>query len=93
MLTWNVRGMGKAAKFLEVGSYLQRLNISLAALLEVKVRQVKAQRIRQRLGNNWEFLDNYEHNDSGRIWIMWKTGFCKVECVDSSDQHMHCLVL
>lgn len=52
MIIWNVIGLNKAAKHKEIGSHLESWNVSIAGLLETRVKQGKAEVIRKKLGKN-----------------------------------------
>ncbi|XP_058723318.1 uncharacterized protein LOC131595086 [Vicia villosa] len=89
MIVWNVRGLNKHARCLEVGAHLRKLQVHCIALLETRVRNKNCGTIRKRLGFQWEFIDNYEHHNNGRIWLAWNPVEMKVIARDKSDQLIH----
>ncbi|XP_058722962.1 uncharacterized protein LOC131594771 [Vicia villosa] len=91
--TWNVRGMNKDIRHREVSSYLHSMQVPIIALLETRVKQDKADRIRSKFGNKWSFTDNYSHHYNGRIWIMWKTHEIKIKVLQIEEQFIHVEVI
>lgn len=84
MIVWNIRGLNKAVKFCEIDSHLTELNVSVAALLETRVKKDNKDRVRKRLGRNWCYLDNYDKHDNGRIWALWNDQKVNIQLVSSS---------
>lgn len=83
-----MRGLNKATRHSEIGSHLKRLNCVYVALLETRVNQANAGRIRQKLGR-WHSTDNYSHHVNGRIWILWDPRSVEYRVISSSAQHVH----
>lgn len=71
MIIWNTRGLNKAAIHNEISSRLRFWNINIAGLLETRVKEQNAVKIRRKFGNWWSFIDNYPAHPNGRIWILW----------------------
>lgn len=67
MICWNIRGLNKSARCLEVGANLKKHKVTYFALLETRVKLNNSSLVRKKLGYNWEFIDNYEHYNNGRI--------------------------
>ncbi|XP_058768386.1 uncharacterized protein LOC131642116 [Vicia villosa] len=93
MLAWNIMGLNKRARHVEIGAHLKRLQINCAALLETRVKKNKADEIRKRFGNKWNWLDNYSDHSNGRIWIMWEEGTMQIIPIQKTDQYIHFDVL
>lgn len=89
IVSWNVRGINNAGKSREVFQRLNKLNPVLAILVETRVKQQKAQNIRNKMGSKWQYLDNYEKHSNGRIWIMWNENKIRVKMLENSDQFIH----
>ncbi|XP_058776813.1 uncharacterized protein LOC131651162 [Vicia villosa] len=90
ILTWNVRELNKKERHLEIKAHLKRLQVPCMALLETKVKENNAARIRQTFGNDWDWIDNYDYHPNGRIWVMWKHKELKVKIQTKGDQFIHC---
>ena len=90
MLAWNTRGLNKVAKTREVSFRLNALNVHIAALLETRVKERNAGKVRKRFGTKWCHADNYDHHDNGRIWLLWNDQRIKVQILSKSDQFIHC---
>lgn len=58
-------------RHVEVKTLLKRLHGSCVALIETRVRENNANKVRKVFGNNWMRMDNYEHHTNGQIWLMW----------------------
>lgn len=41
------------------------------------------------MGLNWEFTDNYEHHNNGRIWLVWNPEKLKIATLEKSEQLIH----
>lgn len=64
--SWNVRGReGEVSKFLRTNK------VSLIGLVETRIKQANAGRIRKYFGSSWSFVDNYLDAVNGHIWVMW----------------------
>lgn len=87
---WNMRGLNKRSRHIEIRASLKKLNVSCIALLETKVKANKVDSIRNKFGQQWRFIDNYDKHSNGRIWIMWKVEDLQITMVKSSDQFIHC---
>ncbi|XP_058776934.1 uncharacterized protein LOC131651279 [Vicia villosa] len=92
MICWNVRGLNKSARCLEVGVHLKNLQVSCLALLETRVKANKSDSVRKRLGFNWDFIDNYECHINGRIWIAWDPNIWSIIPSEKTDQLIHSTV-
>lgn len=51
ILTWNVMGLNKRTRHIEIEAHLRNLNVSCVALLETKVKEKKAKKIRKVFGH------------------------------------------
>lgn len=87
--TWNVRGINKEERHKADSSYLYVLNVPIVALLETRVKQVNANKIRRAFGNNWPYLDKYSHHRNGRIWLIWKDQEVKIKELLIEEQFIH----
>lgn len=90
ILSWNVRGLNKKARHLEISAHLKNLLVPCVALLETRVKSSNAGKIRKVFGAHWCWIDNYTYHVNGRIWIMWKPNCVDIRLVSASDQHIHC---
>ncbi|XP_058763491.1 uncharacterized protein LOC131636928 [Vicia villosa] len=87
--TWNVRGINKEARHRKVKSYLNKFNVPVVGLLETRVKQHNADRIRRKFGNKWMVADNYAHHENGRIWLMWNFQEIELRIVQLGEQYIH----
>lgn len=71
ILRWNNRGLNKSLRQIEANKVLKNNKVVLAGLLETRVKQQKADRVRSSFGSNMEFVDNYGMAVNGRMWVMW----------------------
>ena len=58
ILAWNVRGLNRACKQVEVIKLLNHNNVGLFELLETQVREQGLGLFYQKLGNNWCVTSN-----------------------------------
>ncbi|KAH1253521.1 hypothetical protein GmHk_04G010152 [Glycine max] len=64
-------GALNAGKLREISSHLLKLQPTIVVLIETRVKQEKAQKIRDKLCLKGRYLDNYNHHENGRLWIEW----------------------
>ena len=69
-LFWDVRGMNKRYKQKEIKLLLQN-KVSLAGLVETRVKRNNVRSVMQGIAPGWKALHNYEDNPNGRIWLIW----------------------
>lgn len=89
ILTWNVRGLNKRIRHLEIRAHLKNLHVPCIALLETKVKQNNTHKIRHQFGQDWSWLDNYEKHTHGIIWVIWKHKEIHVHAYSCGDQYLH----
>lgn len=89
---WNVRGLNKATRQVDVKSLLISNKVFLVGLLETKISSQHKDRVVNAF-NSWCMVANYDSDSYGRIWVLWKDAKCTVRCVEQSSQFMHCEVL
>ncbi|XP_058726469.1 uncharacterized protein LOC131597821 [Vicia villosa] len=63
--------------------------VPIIALLETRVKKTNASRIRQKLGNNWSYIDNYSHHHNGRIWAIWKDQEVRINMLQLEEKFIH----
>ena len=88
-LTWNVRGLNKARKQIEVARFISNHNISLFSLLETKVKRPGLGALYQRLCPSWCFTHNLDWHKGGRIIVAWKSDDVAVDIRHTSSQVIH----
>ncbi|XP_058776967.1 uncharacterized protein LOC131651319 [Vicia villosa] len=90
IIAWNVRGFNNAGKLREVSSRLRTMRPMITILLETRVKENKANDIKQNLHLGGMFVDNYANHSNGRIWINWNNNRIDVHVIKSSSQMIHC---
>jgi exonuclease III len=68
-LIWNVRGLNHPSNQKEVVSMIERHTISLICLIESRVKENKADKVRACIVPDWDYVFNYDKHFLGRIWI------------------------
>jgi len=91
MLIWNVRGLNHPSKQQEVQRIVRAKRISIACLIETKVKESNSGNISSSMLPGWDFFFNYEKHYLGRIWVCWKREDFVVSVEDKSDQSITCL--
>lgn len=89
---WNVRGMNKANRHLDIKSFMISNKFYLVGLLETKVSFQHRDRVAKVFGA-WNMSANYNTSSYGRIWVMWQAAKFHVMVIEQSSQLMHCEVL
>ena len=68
-MIWNVRGLNHHSKQQEVKSMIKLHKIGLICLIETRVKENKANRIRSAVVLYWDYVFNYDKHFLGRIWV------------------------
>jgi hypothetical protein len=76
---WNVRGLNKVNKQLEVARFLSSHNISLIGLLETKIKRSGLGSLYLRVFPGWCLTSNLAWHDGGRIIIGWRSEDIQVD--------------
>ncbi|XP_075092574.1 uncharacterized protein LOC142172785 [Nicotiana tabacum] len=89
LITWNIRGLNKAARQKEVKWFLTSNKVYIIAILEHKIKKLNADQVTRRIAPGWKYMDNYEQSSKGRIWILWDPS--EIECKEmcKTDQLIH----
>ena len=66
-------------------------HLALISVVETRVRPVN-KNIMNRMFRNWEFTNNYDSHDLGKIWIGWNPVNVRLEKLSETDQIIHCKV-
>lgn len=89
IFSWNVRGLNKVNKQIEVARLLSLNNISLLGLLETKVKRKGLGALYLRMCPNWCLTTNLAWHNGGRIIVGWKSDELQVNIVTCSSQLIH----
>ena len=89
---WKMRGFNKTTKHSVVRDWIRSQPLHLGGLIETRVKEGKAGSIVNYVFHNWSFMANYEHNQLGRIWVVWDQSV-KMTPVYKSSQLITCSVL
>ena len=90
IVSWNVRGCNKIAKIKEINSRLRALKPYIAILVETRIKQDKAKKLRARLEGRWNYINNYASHLNGRIWILWDPTKINIQVMNEGTQYIHC---
>lgn len=71
---------------------IRKNKIGLVYLIEIWVKEVKANLIRAAIAPDWGFAFNYEKHFLGRIWVCWNKDGFDVNILAKSDQSISCVV-
>ncbi|XP_075099269.1 uncharacterized protein LOC142176100 [Nicotiana tabacum] len=89
---WNVRGANKKYKRKELRKYMKTKHITLAGIIETKVKEHKAPAVAANVAPNWGILNNYMSAINGRIWLLWDSRLYTVDMLKEEAQLLHCQV-
>ena len=64
--------------------------MSLAGLIETRVKEVNAKTTINGIAPGWKSLNNYKDAVNGRIWIIWDDSWYDFKIITSSAQMIHC---
>ncbi|XP_074315057.1 uncharacterized protein LOC141651237 [Silene latifolia] len=102
-LTKKGEGISSGPTFVDVLSYSIRKNLlnsmgkgpssqhinGLFGLVETKVRTNNIISVQDGLGNKWNFLNNNDIHESGRIWLLWDPSLFHVVLLMKDKQAIH----
>src|SRR4051812_33330813 len=86
IILWNVRGLNQTSRLSDFKSLIYSHQPSLICLVETKIKAQNSDRIISCLPSDWSYLNNYDHDTHGRIWIVWHFHTWSCTLVSSSDQ-------
>lgn len=92
LLIWDVRELNHPSKQREVKRMIKLHKIGLVCLIEIRVKEAKADMLRTSIVPDWGFVFNYEKHVLGRIWICWNQSDFEVTVLDKSDQSISCVI-
>ena len=88
---YNVRGMNKRYKK-EIKLLLQKNKVTLAGLIETRVKEKNVKSVLKGITPWWKMLHNYTDSPNGRIWLVWDDNWYVIKMINSSAQLLHCQV-
>ncbi|XP_030495088.1 uncharacterized protein LOC115710875 [Cannabis sativa] len=87
---WNIRGLNSNKKQEAVVDVCRMRKIGVGAVLETKMKGDKVAQAMKAVFNCWDY---YTSNViEGRILVIWRNKFVKVDILEESNQYVHCLV-
>lgn len=89
IVTWIVMGLNKQARHIEINSYLSDFQVHVIAMLETRVKKTNADKIRNKLGNNSKYVDNYTDHENGGIQLMWNHNEVDVKALHIAYHYIH----
>ncbi|XP_074265949.1 uncharacterized protein LOC141588404 [Silene latifolia] len=91
--SWNVRGMNKLPKQLDIKRFLHQNNVGLYGLVEHKIKGSDYADVLTKLGQHWNGIHNYNYHPGGRIWIIWVPQVFSITLLHMSAQQITVRVL
>lgn len=89
---WNIRGFNKPTKQEVIKRWIREYSFLFGCLIETRIKENKAGGIVENVFKDWNFMENYEFNRLGRLWIVWKQEV-RMTPVFKSGQIITCSVL
>lgn len=89
---WNVRGMNKSSRKIDIKSFLLSNKVYLVGLLETRISFHNRNKVLKAFGS-WQMTANYDYSSHGHIWVLWQQSKCAVHVLEQSNQYMHCQVV
>ncbi|KAK9667989.1 hypothetical protein RND81_13G026700 [Saponaria officinalis] len=69
--------------------HLHKNNVGLWGVVETKVRISSFNKVVVCFASDWEIINNLQHHDGGRIWLMWRKAEFKVDVICKTEQLIH----
>nr|XP_010313012.1 uncharacterized protein LOC104644632 [Solanum lycopersicum] len=82
--------MNKRYKQKELKKFLQNNKVSLAGLIETRVKENNTSATINSIAAGWKCFNNYK--DIVNIWIIWDDSWYDVKLIASSAQMIHCYI-
>lgn len=76
----------------ETRKIIQNKYITLAGLIENRVKLNNAARVMKSMMLGWGANNNYNAASNGRIWLIWHVAWYTVKLIRAEDQLIHCKV-
>lgn len=73
-----------------MAKYLKDNHITLAGLVETRIKQYNASAIAPKIVQNWELVHNYDHGVNGRIWVLFNRNVWHMDVVQISSCNFNC---
>lgn len=89
VLCWNVRGLNKHSKQINVRQLIQSHNIKLFSLLETRVKAPRMGDLYLTVCPNWCFTTNLSCHYNGRIILAWDPDVFKMDIIHMGSQLIH----
>ncbi|XP_062114331.1 uncharacterized protein LOC133825395 [Humulus lupulus] len=90
LMRWNVRGLNKRNKQMPILDICGLNKVCIGALLETKI---KGEKLKEVMGTSFTGWDYYSSSRlEGRILLIWKACWVKIEAIKDHDQFSHCRV-
>ncbi|XP_074266232.1 uncharacterized protein LOC141588700 [Silene latifolia] len=90
--SWNIRGLNKLVKQIEVNKFLTQNKLDIFGILETRVKENKSQRILRNKFRGYSSFCNYSKHYNGRIWLVWNPSTTRVTMLQVHAQVLHCHV-
>lgn len=88
--SWNIRGLNRFPKQIEVQDVVISNNLSICSILESHVANSKIQSICNKVFGNWCWMSNSNYCESGaRLIIGWDPGKVQMMPISQTDQVVH----
>lgn len=75
-----------------MAKYLKDNHITLAGLVETRIKQYNASAIAPKIVQNWELVHNYDHGVNGRIWVLFNRNVWHMDVVQTDTEFIRCYI-
>ncbi|XP_074306305.1 uncharacterized protein LOC141641547 [Silene latifolia] len=83
------KGLNSDTKQRDVKWYLHQSEVVLFGLLETRVKPGSLNNVANNMCNGWDFVTNHNYHAGGRIWVLWKNQYVKVDIIEMDSQYIH----
>lgn len=90
IIYWNIRGFNKPFKKMELKKVVKRHNVANLCIVETRIREEHANRIKNAIILGWELVHNYSSHWLCRIWLCWDPGATSAKMVSIHEQVVTC---
>ena len=90
LASWNIRGLNAPLKQKEIRKFIRGNSLDIVAVLETKVRESNSGIVKDSIGGDLNWVNNYNFCHRGRIWVLWNGSSIRLRMLEQSEQFIHC---
>ncbi|XP_074305552.1 uncharacterized protein LOC141640770 [Silene latifolia] len=86
---WNIRGLNKINKQMDIRRFLHLNKLDIFGLIETRVKHNKWMKVSNFISGSWSVCTNHQSHKGGRIWVLWNPQALTLDVQHISTQTVH----